>query len=116
MIDCVAIGFGMNGRLPVRNRLTCPTWRKACFPGPIRLAWSEGLFSLVAMYAGRFRNCVCTERNRIGGARKKWEAKGRGGPYGGKFMRRRRSGSSGRRAVEIANPGYLGAHMMKKLK
>jgi hypothetical protein len=24
------------------------------------------------MYASRFRNCVCTERNRIGGARKKW--------------------------------------------
>jgi hypothetical protein len=22
--------------------------------------------------ASRFRNCVCTERNRIGGARKKW--------------------------------------------
>ena len=25
----------------------------------------------VAMYASRFRNCVCTERNHIGGARKK---------------------------------------------
>jgi len=24
------------------------------------------------MYAGRFRNCVCAERSRIGGARKKW--------------------------------------------
>ena len=46
MIDCVAIGFGMNSRLPVRNRLTCPTWRKACFPGTIRLGRSEGLFSL----------------------------------------------------------------------
>jgi len=34
--------------------------------------WSEGLCSLVVMYASRFRNWVCAERNRIGGARKKW--------------------------------------------
>jgi hypothetical protein len=27
--------------------------------------------SLVVMYASRFRNCLCAERNRIGGARKK---------------------------------------------
>ena len=72
VIDCVAIGFGMKSRLPVRNRLTCPTRRKARFPGPIRLGWSEGLCFLVVMYASRFRNCVCAERNRIGGARRKW--------------------------------------------
>ena len=29
-------------------------------------------FSLVVMYASRFRECVCTERNRMGGTRKKW--------------------------------------------
>jgi len=28
--------------------------------------------SLVVMYASRFRECVCTERNRMGGTRKKW--------------------------------------------
>jgi hypothetical protein len=44
---------------------------EACFPGPIRFGRSEGLFSLVAMYASRFRDCVCKERNRAGGARKK---------------------------------------------
>jgi len=31
----------------------------------------EGPFSLVVMYASRFRKCVCAERNRIGGAREK---------------------------------------------
>ena len=47
------------------------------------------------MYATRFRNCVCAERDRIRGARKKWGAKGRGRPYGGKFMRRKRSWKRG---------------------
>ena len=55
-------------RLPVRNRLTCPTWQEAC----IWQRWSEGLFPLVAMHASRFRNCVGAERNRVGGARNKW--------------------------------------------
>ena len=41
------------------------------FTGPIRFGPSEGLCSLVAMYASRFRNCVRTERNRAGGGRKK---------------------------------------------
>ena len=61
----------MISRLPVRNRLTCPTRRKACFPGTIWHSWSEGLCSLVAMCVSRFRNCVCAEWNRIGGRRKK---------------------------------------------
>jgi hypothetical protein len=39
--------------------------------GRISQSWSEGLGSLVAMYASRFRNCVCAERNRIGGAHNK---------------------------------------------
>jgi len=43
----------------------------ACFTGPIRLGCSEGLCSLIAMYASRFRNCVRAERNGIGGARRK---------------------------------------------
>ena len=59
------------------------------FTGTISQRWSEGLFSLVVMYARRFHNCAFTERNRIGGARKKRGAKSRGRPYGGKFMRRR---------------------------
>jgi hypothetical protein len=65
-------GFGTKSWLPVRNRVTCPIWRKACLSGPIRLGWAERLCPLVAMYASRFRNSVCTERNRIGGACKKW--------------------------------------------
>jgi hypothetical protein len=69
--------------------------REACFTGSIRLGRSRGLGSLVAMYASRFRNYVRTERNRIGGRRKKWGAKGRGRPYGRKFMRRRRSWKRG---------------------
>ena len=46
----------------MEGRLTGTIWQR----------WSEGLCSLVAMHAGRFRNCVCTDRNRIGGVRKKW--------------------------------------------
>jgi|GEM_PF-4008179 len=63
------------------------------------------------MNASPFRNCVCPERNRIGGARKKWGGQRPRGLtarcalllfpympptvdhlllYGGKFMRRRR--------------------------
>jgi hypothetical protein len=53
------------------------------FPGPIRLGWSEGLFSLVPVYASRFRNCICTERNHIGGGRRKW------GNYGLRAILRR---------------------------
>jgi len=44
------------------------------FTGTIGQRWSEELFSLVAMYASRFGSFVCAERNRIGGARKKWES------------------------------------------
>jgi hypothetical protein len=52
-------------------------------------AWAVSrAVSLVPMYASRFRNCVCTERNRIGGARKKWGAKSRGGPCGARLRRR----------------------------
>jgi hypothetical protein len=46
-----------------------PIFRKDRLPGAIRPRRSEGLFSLVAMYASRSRNCVCAEWNRIGGAR-----------------------------------------------
>ena len=95
VIDCVAIGFGMNSRLPVRNRLTCPTWRKACFPGSIRLGWSEGLCSLVAMYASRFRNWYVRNGIASGAHVRNGGAKSHGRPYGGKFMRRRRSWKSG---------------------
>jgi hypothetical protein len=52
--------------------MTCPTWREACFTGTIWQRRARGPCSLVAMYAGRFRNCVYAEPNRIGSARKKW--------------------------------------------
>ena len=45
---------------------------KGRFTGTIRLGWLEGLFSLVAMYASRFRSCAFAERNCMGGRRKKW--------------------------------------------
>jgi hypothetical protein len=35
------------------------------FHSTISQRWSEGLCSLVVIFASRFRNCVCTERNRM---------------------------------------------------
>jgi hypothetical protein len=53
------------------------------------------MFSLVAMYSSRFRNCVCAERNRVAAHVRYGRAKSRERPYDGKFMRRRRSWKRG---------------------
>ena len=53
------------------RRLTGFRRGKGVSQAPIGQRRSEGLFSLVVMYASQFRNCVSTERNRIGGPRKK---------------------------------------------
>jgi len=55
-----------------------PIVREACFPGAIRLGRSEGQFSLFVEYTRRLRNCVCAERNPIGGRRKSWGPKSPG--------------------------------------
>ena len=60
-------GFRMNSRFPVRNRLTCPTWRKACFTGPTRLGWSEGIFSLGSGSQSIPRLCRCARKSHYGG-------------------------------------------------
>ena len=57
-------------QVPDYQAVVTSSFRGACFTGAIRLGRREGLCSLVAMYASRFRNCVCAERNPIGGARK----------------------------------------------
>ena len=58
-------------RFPITRPSSRPVSGKLVFTGTIWQRWSEGLCSLVVMYASRSRNCVCAERNRIGGARKK---------------------------------------------
>ena len=66
----------------VAHPSTCPPWagsdsgREGRFTGTIWQRWSEGLFSLIVVHAGRSHNCAFAERNRIGGARKKWERQG----------------------------------------
>ena len=59
-------GLGMKSRLPVRNRLTCPTWREAGFTGPIRLGRSEGLFSLGSRNQSVPRLCSCARKPHYG--------------------------------------------------
>jgi hypothetical protein len=44
------------------------TIKEGRFTGTICQSWSEGLCSLVPMYAGLSRNSVCVAPNRIGGA------------------------------------------------
>jgi len=68
-------GLGMISRLPIDYPgVWLDSGMEGRFTGTIPQRWSQGLFSLVVMYASRFRNCTCTERNRIGGARKKRES------------------------------------------
>ena len=78
------------------------------FTGTIWQRWSEGLFSLVVMYASRFRNCAFAERVASEAHLRKSGAKSRGRPYGGKFMWQRRSwmrgpGPSGAAVFSVAN-------------
>jgi len=61
-------------RQVTQARVRIPILREGRFPGTIWQRRPEGLFSLVAMHVSRFRNCAFAERNRIGGARKKWES------------------------------------------
>jgi hypothetical protein len=74
--------------------------------GTIWQRWSVGLFSFIVVHAGRSHNCAFAERKRIRGTRKRWGAKSRGRPCGGKFMRRRRPWKRGHERGDYFSLAY----------